>query len=177
MKKIITLCLILSLTSACGQTSNKLNSETALQILKANFKETCKAEVVSYFSSFPNNPNYNHYEYYFTELKRKGLVDLSKRKYKNGKLGLKIQYTDLATKLYGARPGFSSFKADLLKFYPIEIIGISHHSGNKADVLFKGDMKPTIFNNIRSRNSKCKELKGVQRKITFVRYDTGWRLD
>jgi len=177
MKKYTLICFSLVLTCACAQTSKKLDNSTALKGLRVFYKKSCKSEIVDYFSSLPNNPNYYHYEYYTNELKKKGLITLSKRKYKNGKVGLKIDYTDLAAQKYRAGPGFYSFKAEVFKFSPMEIIGISHHNGNKADVLFKGNMEPTIFYKIVKKNSKCKQLKDMEQKVTFIRYDTGWRIE
>lgn len=177
MKKIMILCLSLIVTYSCAQTSEKLSRATALKILKENYKELCTSDVTDYFSSSPSSSQYEYYDSFFTNLKKMGLVNLQKFKYKNGRVGLKITATPLGKQQYDAGPGYMSMKAAITQFSPREIVGISHYGGNKAEVLFKGIIEATVFYSITKSKRHCKTALDVQRKVTFTRYDSGWRMD
>lgn len=177
MKKIMILCLSLVVTYSCAQSSEKLSRATALKILKENYRELCTSDVVDYFSSTPSSSKYKSYKSYFANLEKMGLVNLQKLNFKNGRVGLKITATQLGKQKYDAGPGYMSMKAAITEFDPQEIIGISHYNGNKAEVLFKGQIAPTIFYGITKSKRHCKTAIEVERKVTFTRYDSGWRMD
>ena len=150
----------------------------ALYILQKQYKETCNGEVKDFASTAYDGPNYTAYESYFTELKNQGLVTLKVKNYKKGKSTASITHTKLAIQKYNLGTGFNSFKIDLLKFIPKQISGISYSDeGNRAVILFTGDYVPTPFYKIKAKKTRCHKSKNIERKATFVRYDTGWRLE
>ena len=177
MKKIITLCLSIVLASCYAQSSKKLDQKTAMELIRKNYKEFCKAEVINRFSGNPNSNAFKNFDHHAKELEKQGLVTIRRWKSKNGNHHLKLEYTDLASKKYEARMGVYSIKVAVQEFYPMKILGISHTGSNKAEVLSSGFMGWTQFNTIVGRQSRCRNSQDVERKVTLTRYDSGWRLD
>lgn len=175
MKNLIIPALALILFG-CGK-SNKLDNEIALNILKSEYKESCLNEVDDYIFSNDRHISYKTWERYYSELESYGLVRLKRKKYRSGTSGIQLIPTNKAKQEYEVGPGFASFVAAVLKFEVTDIVGISHQEdGNKAEVIFKGNLQQTPFYNVMTKKKNCKIQYGVERKATFVKFDTGWRL-
>jgi len=175
MRKLLFALSIAFLISGCSK-QNKLDNETALKILRENYKQSCKNDVDDFISYAYDGPQFYDLNKYFLDLENQGLVTASRmRNRKNEVTGVKIRYTKKAEREYGAGRGFSSFSADMTKFVPKEIVGISYQE-NKAIVQFKGDWITTPFIGLQVGKTRCSEEKDAIVRATLIHFDTGWQL-
>lgn len=174
MRKPLIVTAVFLLLLGCDA-QNKLTNEEALKIIKEGYRDLCMNQVKRFFSSSQEGPNFMAFENYYTSLMEEGLMVYEAKTHPNGTSVIEIkEYTELAKQKYKATPE----NVGIMEFVPKEIVGISiDPNSNKAKVICKGDYQKTPFFKIVRSRTDCKESKGVEKEVTLVRYDTGWRLE
>jgi hypothetical protein len=197
MKTMLTISILTMLMFSCDESSNhettetvienetseKLTRENALIILQESYTgEICTGSFMSKTnSSWGRDEEYNADKNKCIALEDSGYVSIHEDyDNRNGYFKMHLTIEDKGAKEYDASVGSFRGNAILTVEYATEILGMSFSDDDQqADVVFLVETKPTPFYSIalnRGGSDKCSLLGTAEREVTFVKYDTGWRI-
>jgi hypothetical protein len=186
MKTILSITLLTMFMSSCDENpkhsteetiietlTDELSREDALRILKEEYRgEQCSGDIWN--KGIYRDDDYQNNLNYLIDLENQGLVTIEYKK--NGTDNESASFT--LTGAGAERYDHNSYRTALTEERPKEIIGMSSVDDRTTIVAFSVVVEQTPFYGLSSRygQEKC-PLDGTnEREVTFVKYDTGWRI-